>query len=53
MTPCRLRPYHPDDAAALWEAAHESVAELPSAPLPYAKVCSGVVFSFMTNPSMP
>jgi RimJ/RimL family protein N-acetyltransferase len=28
VTPCRLRPYHPDDAAALWEAAHESVAEV-------------------------
>jgi len=27
-TACRLRSYHPDDAAALWEAAHESVAEV-------------------------
>jgi len=28
VTACRLRPYQPDDAAALWEAARESVAEV-------------------------
>ena len=28
VTACRLRPYQHGDAAALWEAAHESVAEV-------------------------